>query len=617
MFWRVKQGVSDGKTYCFEMKGKCFLFLLFLVLSAETVTAQNGKKVYADFHGVRYTRQHDGKLGRWQLYANTEKSATGRKRLCYNADLIGDDGRHQIAAAAYPVVGMQSNLDPDYIEYQILSAKAAKIDGFFIEWGFLPHENDDLLRAMQRVAARYNFEIGVNWCDGWLYYDWITKICPDIRSREDKTAYMARCYQYLADSVFSKPTAPVVRGVPVFYHFGGGATPEEFRQVLSQVRLPQGMSRPVALRRWADWGKVEAGRYIPVTASAEMDAWKAVGEVPTAWLPARVRGRDEAHAAWDSYATAGDVLEFMKPFRDSVWLSDDPRLAVKAGFVMPGMDNRGCAGWGRSHFYYIPRDDGAVYSSMWDFCMEAKDSLDMVFIASWSDYTEGHEIEPTIENGDRELRTTLRYAAAFKDEEADPRGLGLPLALFRLRKDVALLRDAGADVSASVAALDRAALLVSQGRYPVAMGLLARTEGDVAAAKAAMKTEMARLREQDMTVKGKKKAGAYHATEGVSVSLPTAVVSRLQLNHHTGYLYFEYLDKGVEPLFVRSSTKREPKEPFKVVGSLRTDDTGEWKRAKIELHKGNIVYGINKPTFYFKGNVAIRNISLGYTFYSF
>ena len=110
--------------------------LLFLLVSiALPALAQNGKKVYADFHGVRYTRQHDGKLGRWEMYANTEKSSTGRKSLCYNADLIDSEGRHEIAAMAYPQVGMQSNLDPDYIEYQILSAKAAKIDGFFIEWG--------------------------------------------------------------------------------------------------------------------------------------------------------------------------------------------------------------------------------------------------------------------------------------------------------------------------------------------------------------------------------------------------------------------------------------------------------------------------------------------------
>ena len=52
--------------------------LLILMFSAVQAWAQNGKKVYADFHGVRYTRQHDGKLGRWEMYANTEKSSTGR-----------------------------------------------------------------------------------------------------------------------------------------------------------------------------------------------------------------------------------------------------------------------------------------------------------------------------------------------------------------------------------------------------------------------------------------------------------------------------------------------------------------------------------------------------------
>ena len=91
------------------------LLLFLLVFIALPVLAQNGKKVYADFHGVRYTREHDGKLGRWEMYANTEKSSTGRKSLCYNADLINSEGRHEIAAVAYPQVGMQSNLDPDSV----------------------------------------------------------------------------------------------------------------------------------------------------------------------------------------------------------------------------------------------------------------------------------------------------------------------------------------------------------------------------------------------------------------------------------------------------------------------------------------------------------------------
>lgn len=591
-----------------------FLLILWL-LSTVLVSAQNGKKVYADFHGVRYTRQHDGKLGRWEMYGNTEKSSTGRKTLCYNADLIDNEGRHQIAAVAYPQVGMQSNLDPDYIEYQILSAKAAKIDGFFIEWGFMPHENDELLRAMQKVAAKYDFEIGVNWCDGWLYYDWITKIYPEVNTREAKTAYMAKCYQYLVDSVFTGPTAPMVKGMPVFYHFGPGATVDEYRKVLSEVKLPAGMKQPVALRRWADWGTLENDKYVPVTCSNDMDTWKQIGEIPTAWLPARVRAKDSAHPNWDNYATQEDVIEFMKPFRDSIW--NNAFYAIRSGFAMPGMDNSGCAGWGRGHFYYIPRNNGETYASMWKFCTVEKDKLDMMFVASWSDYTEGHEIEPTIENGDRELRTTLKYAAEFKGEQADERGLTLPLALFQLRKEARFLEKSKRNVSACHRSLDKVALLISQGRYPVAIGLLSQIENEIKMAKSALKVERMRLRESDMKIQGKRKSGGYNPNETLSISLDKELVSKLQMNNYEGYLYFEYLDLGNnESLFVRSSTPREPKEPFKIVARIRTNNTGEWKSAKVELFKDNIVYGFNMPTFYIKGNVIIRNLSLGYTIYT-
>ena len=110
------------------------------------------------------------------------------------------------------------------------------------------------------------------------------------------------------DSVFTGPTAPMVKGMPVFYHFGPGAKVDEYKKVLSLAKLPQGMKQPVALRRWADWGKLENDKYIPVTRSDEMDTWKEVGEIPTAWLPARVRTRDQAHAEWDNYATQDDVI---------------------------------------------------------------------------------------------------------------------------------------------------------------------------------------------------------------------------------------------------------------------------------------------------------------------
>ena len=585
-----------------------------------TSAGGNGKKVYADYHGVRYTRRHDGKLGRWEMYADTWQSATGRKTLCYNADLIDSTGRHRIAAQAYPQVGMQSNLDEDYIEYQVLSAKTAGIDGFFIEWGFYPHENDVLLKAMQKVARKYDFEIGINWCDGWLYYDWITKIYPEINSREAKTAYMAECWQYLIDSVFSVTTAPVVNGHPVFYHFGPGATTDEFRKVLSGAVLPENMKTPVGLRRWADWGHMEDGKYIPVTQSADIEAWKAVGEIPTAWLPARVRTMDAEHPYWDNYATEEDLIRFMKPFRDSIWLCRDPRFTVKSGFAMPGMDNRGCAGWGRGHFFYIPRNGGATYEAMWKFCMESRDSLDMMFIASWSDYTEGHEIEPTLENGDRELRTTLRYASAFKEMPCDTTGLTLPLKLFKLRKteeflsacsEAVSVREADANtfkdkLSGIRTMLDLAAANIAGGGYGKAEKLLDRAEKGIAGLEDRVLSE---------TVVYDGPEDGYRDGD-LKITLPEALVGKLQTHHYAGFLEFDYLDEGREWLFVRSETDRVPAGQFNVVGKVRTDGSDQWKHARIEIFPENIVYRDGTPAFRFSDGVQIRDVSVEYTIFS-
>lgn len=604
----------------------------------------NGKKVYADHHGVRYTREHDGKLGRWEMYADTEKSSTGRKSLCYNADLVDEQGRHDIAAVNYPLVGMQSNLDEDYIEYQILSAKTAKIDGFFIEWGFFPHENDVLLRAMQKVAAKYDFEIGVNWCDGWLYYNWITKIYPEIDTREKKTEYMAKCYRYLADSVYSVSTAAKVKGMPVFYHFGPGATVEEYKTVLSSSShlrdsassAPYYTEKLVGLRRWADWGHLENDRYIPVTQSDELDAWIEEGEIPTPWIPARVRERDAEHPYWDNYAVEDDLIEFMKPFRDSVWMNPRSSYVVKSGFAMPGMDNRGCAGWGRGHFFLIPRNEGHTYDAMWRFCMENKDSLDMMFIASWSDYTEGHEIEPTVENGYREIKTTLRYASEFKNEKCDSSGLALPLTLFKLRKKAEFISSV---LNCNFLSLDKAAEAISHGEYDNATVLMEKTEKQLNKLYKKIESRQIHISFGEQLNNSPATICKYCAnqSEGIckncvnysmtihndgkngtkSLYIDEEIVREIErAARYTGTISFEYKDDGHEFLFVRSETDREPAGTFGVVGKLRTDGSGEWKKAVINLYDHNIAYREGKPAFRISGNVETRNVEIELNLFS-
>lgn len=587
------------------------------LIPLSAVFADNGKKVYADYHGVRYTRQHDGQLGRWGMFATMPKTSTSIKYICRNADNIGDDGRHEIAARHYPMVGMQSYLDPDFIEYQILSAKIAGIDGFFIEWGFMPHENDVLLKAMQPVAAKYGFEIGVNWCDGWLYYDWITRIFPKIKTREDKTRYMEKCFKYLADSVLTGKTAPMVKGHPVFYHFGPGATPEEYAQVLKANQKYINKAQPVMLRRWADWGKLENNEYKPVTYSAKMEEWKKLGEVPTAWIPARVRPMDAEHATCDFWASQDDVLRFLQPFRDSIWLSNNPAYPVKSGFVIPGMDNHGCGGWGHSKFYEIDRYNGKLYDAMWQYNMQYRDHLDMMFIASWSDYTEGHEIEPTMENGYRELETTLRYASLFKEFEPNARALRLPHQLFLLRKGAELLKLIGLNEMVLEQKLDEAALKLSTRQYTEASNLMVEANALLEQENGRVLNNEFAIQSAALKVNGEGSAkNGWDATDGFSVSLPTQASVNLNAMYNRGIIEFWYLDKGTETLFVRSTTKREPKSLFANVGKIATCNTGEWKRARIELYGENIVYGLGKPSFYFKGKVKVRDISLKFNCFS-
>ncbi len=583
---------------------KRLTLLPLLVLFCLPCAAQ--KKVYADYHGVRYTRAHDGMLGRWGLYTGTGNSSTGVGSICYNADLVLPDGTRQIAAVDYPMAGMQSNLDPDFIEYQILTAKAAGIDGFWIEWGFMPHENHTLLEAMLQAGKRYGFEIGVNWCDQWLYYDWIELIHPHIDSRARKTEYFTQCYQWLVDNVlYGVPTAPVVAGRPVFYLFGPGATVQEYTQAGAGVRFPAGQPRPAVLRRWADWGKIDdRGGYEPVRYSADVSQWSAAGTIPTAWLPARVRERDADHSLWDNYGTAEDAVEFMAPFRDSVWMSPDPAYTVKSGFVMPGMDNRGCAGWGRGHFYLIPREEGETYRRMWEFNLASKDSLDMVFIASWSDYTEGHEIEPTVCRGYRELKTTLEYASQFKGTEADYSGMELPLRLFRARKDLNFLWNCSISLSkASLSAPDGIAMQISRGEYAAAMAALDVLDKELAGYWKQVKTEK-------VTLPG----GKLDVAQGppVKVSIPPSLIRKLTAGHYRGYLTFSYLDEGTGELWVTSYTDRTPAKEFGTICRLYLCNTGEWKQARVELFPENVALAEGRSLLQFGSKARVKDISLEY-----
>jgi hypothetical protein len=155
----------------------------------------------------------------WRWDGNALESSASVKRRIFNGDLIGPDGRNQIPCTVYPAVGMQSEEDEDYVEYQILVAKAARIDGFMIEWNSPGKASNLMLRT---VAERLGFLVGAVWqADQTLNY----KVTPTYGANPTSAEWNAFLADYafkLRQELYDRPTAPKVGGRPLLMFFGWG-----------------------------------------------------------------------------------------------------------------------------------------------------------------------------------------------------------------------------------------------------------------------------------------------------------------------------------------------------------------------------------------------------------
>ena len=75
---------------------------------------------------------------------------------------------------------------------------------------------------------------------------------------------------------------------------------------------------------------------------------------------------------------------------------------------MPGWDNTYTQ---QSEKYIRDRENGGFLRE--SFAGAAASGPNMILITSWNEWHEGSEIEPSAENGDRELQTTAEFARRF------------------------------------------------------------------------------------------------------------------------------------------------------------------------------------------------------------
>ena len=590
------------------------------------------KLIIADYFPHHRTREHDGMLGAWKQNNTAKLSKAEKKSYTFNPDLVGPNGRHQLASGVYPLVGMQSDLDPDYQEFQILQAKVARIDGFVIEW-VLPgrHSPDILMKSMAKTAAKYDFKLGINWIEH-CHYLWMPHVDKSCDTREELVEAYKKSFQYLLTTHYSGKTALMVNGHPLVFLFGG-TKPDEYRTIRAhKYRLPAGAAEPWRIRRAGIGPSWQS-------AHSAYRRWRGgLVEGSYGWVQGRQRlsGKEtpkEILKTFDYYIDADDCAEYQRRvMRKNNEYYQKGDYKIRFNSICPRFDNRGCSGWNRE-LWYMPDNNGAAHRKQWEVILEHKDRIDGVLLVTWNDYTESTSVEPTVEHGLRDMEMVEKYGAAFKGVESDPSGLRLPVRLFHLRRRGRFLARTGFATRKLSANLDRAAMAISDGQYAKGKELLTQAGQLVAKMDKRVKSKKLALAFPGKLVT--LAAGPQPTAKGVydlarkkklCLRFDGSVASVLRRHNFDGFLEFEYLDTGkgsftvvTSPVRLNMAGPRHVANLYSVVCDIRKDNTDKWVKAKVKVFKVNSGFtheAASKSDFVFSGDVKVRNISFSFEVFS-
>lgn len=268
-----------------------------------------------------------------------------------------------------PVGGLYDSLDPTIISRQIRQARAAGITGFITSWDGDGNRRDRVLEALV-AAAPEGFSITA-------YVESSGGTPERLAERLDRLhARFARSPRWLRLS-----------GRPCVFVFD---------RVLQQEGL-NGWSTTRTLHRQA------SGNGFAVIGPANSE--DEIAE--------RRHLFDALHLYSIQFQTDGWRVAFSSFARRWMarWVLAQQDLAVTTATILPGYDDRRLDDRIGDR-PVTPRRAGRTYRMMWEAAIAARS--DWVLIVSWNEWFEATEIEPSVENGERELATTREMSERFR-----------------------------------------------------------------------------------------------------------------------------------------------------------------------------------------------------------
>ena len=291
----------------------------------------------------------------------------------------------EIASHDHPLGGIYDSSDPNVIERQTLLMKIAGFDGMLVDWygdrdrfDYLP--NHRVTQRLFDAAGKVGLSFAV------VYEDQTVPnlISGGLFKKEDAIAEGKALFARAEKAWFRSPIYQRLGGKPLVMVFG----PQFYGE--------------------ADWSTI-----LPKDA---------------AFYTLHHRRGPRADGAFDwPLPQDGDAASWTR--RDEIRKSNDVLIPV----AYPRFHDFYKAAGVSSGYGVIEDRDGATYQRTLDDALSRKPP--MVQVATWNDWGEGTQIEPSTEFGYRDLETTQRERRKLDPKFAfNADDLRLPMRLFGLRK---------------------------------------------------------------------------------------------------------------------------------------------------------------------------------------
>lgn len=340
-------------------------------------TSKSGRKIYVHYMPWFQSLEIDGYWG--QHWTMTNKNPE-----------IKSMGKREIASHYYPLIGPYSTNDRDLQQYHLLLMKLCGVDGVIFDWygarDVLDFENIKLgMESFVKELERTDLEFAV------MYEDRVI----DVQAKRSLTELQIRQaiddIRYIERTYFTNKNYIRISKNPLLMIFG-----------------PNYIDDP------NDWSVI-------------FDEVKAEAEVLT---------------LWDS----GDRISSKEASGEYAWI-DRNHLKTLSGYFTNVVDFKskivGGVAYPRFNDYYIEGgwksgndddwrlNDNGLETFKESYVESTKHPVDFIQIATWNDFGEGTQIEPTEEFGFKHLSLLQDYTGvSYSDED-----LRIPLYIYELKKE--------------------------------------------------------------------------------------------------------------------------------------------------------------------------------------